>query len=373
MVLSLLFLISVLTIFGWMHYFVYRRISGGLAWNTFRCRMLLGVLVTAGGLFLAAMFLRRSAAWAGFFLTAVHWLGILSIFVSAFFLERLCSLVWDKKRKIFTLAALGLASTVSLLSLWNGTRDPILREVRVPIRNLQDSLQGFTLVQLSDLHLGHSMSVAQWERTVRRVLDLKADLIVITGDILDREVCETEPGYCLGLKALQAPQGVLAVPGNHDYYAGFPYVAGVLRAAGIRLLINEWVGLAGGLQVAGVDDTEGWNHNTRGPDLAWALRGTDAEKPLLLLMHRPSRLSSDLRSVVDLQLSGHTHGGQIPPLDLLNWLLFPYWHGLYSENGTYIYTSCGTSTWGPRMRFLTRSEIVLLRLVRSLESESRIQ
>lgn len=360
----LIFFVIVLSVFGGMHVLVYRRIAGGLNLDVCWRRLLIGALTTGAGLFLAAMFLRRSAAWAGFFLTAVHWLGILSIFVSAFFLEKLCSLVWDKKRKIFTLAALGLAAAVSLFSLWNGTRDPILREVQVPIRNLPDSLRGFTLVQLSDLHLGHSMSVAQWERTVRRVLDLKADLIVITGDILDREVCETEPGYCLGLKTLQAPQGVLAVPGNHDYYAGFPYVAGVLREAGIRLLINERLELTGGLQVAGVDDSEGWNRNTRGPDLAWALRGVDTEKPLLLLMHRPSRLSLDLRSAVDLQLSGHTHGGQIPPLDLLNWLLFPYWHGLYSENGTYIYTSCGTSTWGPRMRFLTRSEIVRIRLVR---------
>ncbi len=355
-----------LSIFVGMHAFVYRRIQGGLRLAPRPRYSLLAFLALGGLLFLGAMIARRSGAWAPFFLVFVHWLGFLAIGCSGLFLEFVFSLLFPEKRRRIVWLALILIGIAIPASVFLGRSDPVLREVPVAVRDLPDFLEGYTIVHLSDLHLGHSMPAAQLQRIVSQVNGLNSSLVVITGDVFDRQLCETED-YCRILSQLRAAHGVWAVSGNHDVYNGIDYFYQAMAGAGIGALRNRLVVLENGLQLVGMEDDygsfEGERRNPRSALQAAILR-RDSGKPILLLSHRPTRFADAVEQGILLQLSGHTHAGQIPPTDFLVWLLFRYSHGLYREGNSYMHTSAGTSTWGPRMRLFTPSEIVRLTLTR---------
>ncbi len=166
------------------------------------------------------------------------------------------------------------------------------------------------------------------------------------------------------LLELKAKHGVLAVTGNHEFYAGIDLFLELARKSNWRVLRNETWSLDNKLDVIGLDDDAGRGFKSPGPDLEAALRTPTANVPRVLLYHRPNSFAEAVSRGVDLQLSGHTHAGQIPPMDLLVWLTYRYPAGLYRLGRSHIHTSAGTGTWGPPMRFLSRSEIVELTLVR---------
>ena len=222
---------------------------------------------------------------------------------------------------------------------------------------------GFTLVHLSDLHLGPLTSVDRLRGIVDRVNGPSPDLVVITGDLIDPDI-DQEATFCRCLEAIKARHGVLAVAGNHDYQAGYERFLRVARCSNITVLQNERRLIAGAIQVAGVDEAAGRSFAEGGPDLAKALAGSDPDRPVILLAHQPDGFDRAVRKGIDLQLSGHSHAGQIPPLDGLVWLISPYSYGLVAKGRSQIYTSCGTGTSGPPMRLFSRNEIVRFTLVR---------
>ena len=236
-------------------------------------------------------------------------------------------------------------------------------DVEVAIAKLPRALDGFTIVQLSDLHVGLTIDRAFVQRVVDRTNALSPDLIALTGDLIDGTVEDLRDDVA-PLGELRAKHGVYAVTGNHEYYAGAdPWIAEITRL-GARYLRNQRVAIADGLDLAGVDDHGASSYRGHGEDLGAALADRDPSRALVLLAHQPRQVRRAAKYGVDLQLSGHTHGGQIWP-----------WHylvrlqqggllaGRYEHEGTQLYVTRGCGYWGPPVRLLAPLEItrVILR------------
>ncbi|MFC1743929.1 metallophosphoesterase [Candidatus Riflebacteria bacterium] len=234
-----------------------------------------------------------------------------------------------------------------------------MREFSIPIKNLPENLKGFVIVQLSDLHINRLKSEKTFQAIADTVNSLSPDLIAITGDIMDRGHDKNYVGIFRGLKA---KYGTLAVTGNHDFYEGVDNLMRFAKESNMKVLRNENITIAGELRFAGVDDITARRFGGKGMDLEKALKGSNAEEPIILLAHQPQYYAEAEKLGVDLMLAGHTHAGQIPPFIFLIPIIFKFHHGVGKYGAMHIHTSCGTSTWGPPMRLCTRSEIVKITL-----------
>jgi predicted MPP superfamily phosphohydrolase len=236
-------------------------------------------------------------------------------------------------------------------------------DVEVRLAKLPRALDGFTIVQLSDLHTGLTIDRGFVQRVVDRANALAPDVIALTGDLIDGPVAELRD-HVAPLGSLRAKHGVFAITGNHEYYAGADAWIEEITRLGARYLRNERVTLAPGLDLAGVDDYSADRYRGHGEDIPAATAGRDPSHALVLLAHQPRQVKNAAKYGVDLQLSGHTHGGQIWP-----------WHyivrlqqggllaGLYQHEGTQLYVTRGCGYWGPPVRLLAPLEItrVILR------------
>ena len=248
-------------------------------------------------------------------------------------------------------------------ALRRGLAPPQLRRVAVPLARWPRALDGFRIVQLSDVHLGPLLDRRFAAALTERVNALAPDLVVVTGDLVDGGVgrigAEAEP-----LGALRARHGVFFVTGNHDYYSGADDWVARMTGLGWRALRNERVAIerdGAAFDLAGVDDHHGaLVEPGGGEDLEKALAGRDPARPVVLLAHDPATFRRALRCGVDLQLSGHTHGGQIWPFRWAVRLTVPWIAGLYREGASAVYVSCGTGFWGPPMRLGAPAEITEL-------------
>ncbi len=243
-----------------------------------------------------------------------------------------------------------------------------VKEVEIPLRRLPATMDGFTLVQITDVHIGSMLGQKFVADVVASVNALDADLVAITGDLVDGSVEDLAPAVA-PLAELRSRHGVYFVTGNHEYYSGVEGWEAHLPSLGIRVLRNERVTIGEGevsFDLAGIDD---WNARGmapgHGPDLPRALAGRDPSRELVLLAHQPRAVIEAAALGVGLQLSGHTHGGQIWPWTYLVYLQQPFVAGLGRERDTHIYVSRGTGFWGPPMRLLAPAEItkVVLRSV----------
>jgi hypothetical protein len=238
--------------------------------------------------------------------------------------------------------------------------------VRVPITKLPKDLDGYTIVQISDLHVGPTIGRAFVEEVVAKANAQRPDAVVITGDLVDGSVDQLEEAIA-PLADLRAKDGVFFVTGNHEYYSGVDAWLAHLRKLGVRVLRNERVALrdaaGGGLDLAGVDD-----HSARrfgrghGTDLERALGDRDASRAVVLLAHQPKTFLEAVAHGIDLQLSGHTHGGQIWPWGYAVKLDQPHIAGLSREGASQIYVSRGTGYWGPPMRVGAPAEVTRVEL-----------
>jgi predicted MPP superfamily phosphohydrolase len=233
-------------------------------------------------------------------------------------------------------------------------------ELRVRMPNLSSELR---VAQISDVHMGLVVRGSRLEQIVNKVNSLQPDLIVITGDLVDAEALHVEDMIPL-LQRLKAHHGVFAVTGNHEFYAGVGKVEAFLKQAGVTLLRNRSVTVAGGLQLVGLDDPVVSRFTGQPPP-----RITDVMergKPTLLLLHTPVTALERLAAAgIHLQLSGHTHKGQLWPFNHIVKLIYkqtPY--GLFSNGDATIYVSRGVGTWGPPMRVGAPPEITLVTLTR---------
>jgi len=242
---------------------------------------------------------------------------------------------------------------------------PAVKHVRVTLPGLPQQFDGFTIAQLTDLHLGPMRSGEWLAQVVAKTNAQKPDLVAITGDLVDGSVAELGADVA-PLRSLKAPEGVFFVTGNHEYFNDLQGWMKHLPGLGLRVLHNQHVTIQRGgaaFDLAGVDDPTGRRFAVgHGTDVPQALRGHDPARPVVLLAHQPNVIDDAARHGVKLVLSGHTHGGQLWPFVYLVGLSQPYLGGLHDHAGTQIYVSHGTGFWGPPMRLGTTAEITLVTL-----------
>jgi uncharacterized protein len=230
-------------------------------------------------------------------------------------------------------------------------------DVEFVLPKLPRALDGFTIVQLSDLHTGLTIDRAFVERVVDHANALAPDLIALTGDLVDGPVDDLRDDVA-PFARLRAKHGVFAVTGNHEYYAGADAWIAEITRLGARYLRNERVTIAPGLELAGVDDYGADKYPGHGEDLPRATAGRDPSSALVLLAHQPRQVRHAAEHGVDLQLSGHTHGGQIWPWHYIVRIQQGGWlAGRYEHQGTQLYVTRGCGYWGPPVRLLAPLEI----------------
>jgi predicted MPP superfamily phosphohydrolase len=286
---------------------------------------------------------------------------------------------WNALRPWSALAVLAIATATSAIGFLNARRTAGVKRVEVPIRGLPQALEGFTIAQLSDIHVGPTIRNSYIQRIVDAVNRLGADAIAITGDLVDGSVAELRE-HIAPLAGLRARHGTFVVNGNHEYYAGAHAWIDELRRLGLKVLLNEHVVLQtrnvrgaqtdeelfeSALVLAGVTDfTAGHFDAAHASDPHLALH--DAP-PLVhtrvLLAHQPRSAPVAAAAGYQLQLSGHTHGGQFFPWNLFVPMQQPFTAGLHKLHDMWVYVSRGTGYWGPPKRFGAPSEITLLTLV----------
>ena len=354
----IIFIVIVSAVYFGLHFFVYKCLTRSLVQVPHWQKALKWFLLLSGLSFYVAMFSGRlfkfHLSWLNFY--AFTWLGVLAIAFFFFLIQFGLSKIFPSRTNLLAVIALVFIAVISLVSLVNGLQAPVVRRFTIPIKQLPRELSGFTIVQLSDVHLEAYKSKKRFAAIVDTVDKLNPDLVVITGDLIDGNVCEEEV-FCEKLKGLNTSRGVLAITGNHEFYAGLDAFMELANRSNIKVLRNEVATIAGSLQIIGLDDDTARQFGAKGPDLEALIKTCDPDKPIILLYHRPDGFDRAARLGVDLQLSGHTHAGQIPPMDLLVQLYYKYPAGLYEKDGAYIYTSSGTGVWGPEMRFLSKNEI----------------
>jgi predicted MPP superfamily phosphohydrolase len=238
---------------------------------------------------------------------------------------------------------------------------PTLERVRVPLAKLPRTMDGFRIAVVSDIHLGPLAGKAHAERVVAAVNRLDADVIAMVGDLVDGSVDELSAAAA-PLRQLSARHGSFFVTGNHEYYSGVEQWLAELPRLGLRVLRNERLPIDG-LDLAGVNDLAGNDMGGGlGPDFRAALADRDQARPVVLMAHQPVQAREAARYGVDLQLSGHTHGGQMVPFNLLVKLQQPIVSGLGEVDGTKVYVTDGAGFWGPPVRVGVPPQVSLVEL-----------
>lgn len=264
-------------------------------------------------------------------------------------------------KKSLDITAVGVIASTNAKAI-NNARDIELEHVNIKLDKLNKS---YTIAQLSDIHIGGLINANFIADLVERVNTLKADIIVITGDLVDTKLNFAQKALD-ELKNLKATYGVYFIVGNHEYFHGVKPIIDYVNSLGIKVLENQSVYIGKenqGFNLCGVYDRFGDSFGDFKPDINKALKDIK-NSPTILLAHQPKYLE-ELKdtSKIDLVLSGHTHGGQIFPFNFLVKLQQPYVKGLHQHNNTtQIYINKGTGFWGPPMRLGASSEITFIKL-----------
>ncbi|TNH25584.1 metallophosphoesterase [Micromonospora orduensis] len=242
---------------------------------------------------------------------------------------------------------------------------PRLDRVRIPLAKLPRSMDGLRIATVSDIHLGPLRGRAHTERIVAAINRLDADLVAVVGDLVDGSVAELGSAVA-PLRGLRSRYGSFFVTGNHEYYSGVEEWVQEVDRLGLRVLQNrrqEIQARGGVLDLAGVNDLTGAGTGlAAGPDFAAALGDRDPSRPVILLAHQPLAAVEAATYGVDLQLSGHTHGGQMVPFNLAVRLEQPVVSGLGEVDGTKVYVTNGAGFWGPPVRVGAEPQISLVEL-----------
>jgi predicted MPP superfamily phosphohydrolase len=340
---------------------------------------------TAGWFLLALLFISIPAGFAASrlraraFADAVQWVSYL--WIGAFGLLLTALVATDVVRWVAVglggfpreqaqrVQALAVALGVLPLLGWGlfRARRPVLERRRVAVKSLPEALEGLRIVQISDLHLGPTLGRAFLRKVVDRVNALAPDIVAVTGDLVDGFV-PTLRDEVAPVADLKGRLGVFYVTGNHEMYYGAAAWEAEVARLGLTVLHNEHRVLSHGgaqLVLAGITDHDGGHFSlAHAPDAARAFAGAREGVPRILLAHQPRSARHAAPFRVDLQLSGHTHGGQIFPFMFLVRLQQPVIRGLREISGVPVYTHRGTGYWGPPLRIGASPEIAELTLVR---------
>jgi predicted MPP superfamily phosphohydrolase len=371
----LVFLSMVLTIWGGMHYFVWSH----LAWATALPAQAQGTIAfvlfgLAVATFVSLLRVLPRAIAAPLWTVAFVWAGFVFLLFFLFFgadilfaIGRHVSPGTGAIEAARTEAAvvLGLAVMLTLRAFLTARGDAPVRRVEVTLDRLPKASSGFSIVQVTDLHISPDTKVGRVRRLVDRVNALAPDLIALTGDLVDGSP-EVLREAIQPLSDLRARHGTFFVTGNHEYFSGADRWIAAYRALGVRVLHNERVAIGnddGGFDLAGVPDWRGGSFGPHHqPRLAEVLAGRPAHREVVLLAHQPRQFAEAAELDVGLQISGHTHGGQIWPFTWIIRLVERWVSGLYRIGRSQLYVSRGTGFWGPPMRLAAPPEITHITL-----------
>lgn len=309
-------------------------------------------------------------AWAGY-----TWMGVLFLFLSislpldaykllvygaGVLLSRDFSMLMLSSRSIFMIPFL-LSMLISVYGYFEAN-NIILERVRIETEKLPGQISRLRIVQISDVHLGLIVRYKRLKSILDIVKEADADILVSTGDLVDAQMNHFD-GIVELLQEIKPRYGKFAVTGNHEFYAGIDQALDFTEKAGFHILRGEVVNIKGLINIAGLDDPAGQHYNgSVGKTGKEMLAGVSKSVFTLLLKHRPL---PEEQGLFDLQLSGHTHNGQIFPFNLITGLEYPVNKGLYEiAEGSYMYVSRGSGTWGPPIRFFSPPEVTVIDLVR---------
>ncbi len=370
-------ILTVLSLLALLHFYIGLRLLPVLQLGTAGVAIGIGLLVMSTVLLPAGLVASRFKRWR--WSDQLAWTGMLAM---GFFSSLL---VLTVVRDIVLLAlmpfgagtpdivrgtALAVPWTalgITLIGFVNARRVARVVEVDVPIAGLPAALHGYTIVQVSDIHVGPTIKHGYLSAIVARVNALKPDAIAITGDLVDGSVARLAR-HTAPLAQLSARDGTFFVTGNHEYYSGARAWIAELRRLGLTVLLNEHVVCerdGESLIIAGVTDftAHQFDPSHRSDARAAAAGAPRNVRAKILLAHQPRSAPAASAAGFDLQLSGHTHGGQFFPWNLFVPLQQPFTAGLNRLNALWVYTSRGTGYWGPPKRFGAPSEITRVRLV----------
>jgi len=366
------FVTIVLTVLALMHLYVYWAAVCAVS-HARRVRLLGGGVLAAFGLVTVAAFVTRRTPGVPLALPYVGyvWLGVLLylvLFLAAGELVRFAARRFDAgRRRLLSRVVVGAALGAALGTIGYGLA--VARRVRVERREvvldrLAPAFDGFTVAAVSDIHLGHFTGGADLARIVTMINSAEPDVVAVVGDLVDGGVAELGAAAA-PLRDLVAP--TYFVTGNHEYFSDAADWVAYLPTLGVRVLRNEHEQLRRGpavLTIAGCDDrtAAGSGVPGHGFDLDAALRGRDPAAAVVLLCHQPVMVDRAARAGVDLQISGHTHGGQLWPITHLALVDQPVLAGLVRVGPTWLYVTRGVGFWGPPARVGSPPEITLLTL-----------
>jgi predicted MPP superfamily phosphohydrolase len=369
-------LFTVATLLALLHLYIGLRLIPAMSLGSLGVGAGIALLAASALLVLAGLF---SSTFKRFrFSEQLTWAGLLSMgyFSSLLVLTLLreaallaASLLGADISRASAVAVPLLALAVTLIGFVNARRVARVVDVEVPIAGLPAQFDGYSIVQISDIHVGPTIKRGYLDAIVDRVNALAPDAIAITGDIVDGTV-KRLGAHTAPFARLAARDGAYFVTGNHEYYSGAAEWIAEMRRLGVTVLLNQHVVVerdGAGLMIAGVTDFMAHHFDeTHRSDPHAAAAGAAANvQARVLLAHQPRSAEAAADAGFDLQLSGHTHGGQFFPWNLFVPLQQPYTAGLNRLRSLWVYTSRGTGYWGPPKRFGAPSEITRVRLVRA--------
>lgn len=350
-----LFFIFFFVVYFGMHFYVFARLSNYLQ-ITRNLWFYLVLLFLAGG-FPLASFLERTVngqVTRVFYALSATWLGAVFLLFMSLLVYEILRLVTKTNDKVGGLVVMLLVLVLLLYGIVNAMLIRV-NHVEVPIADLKDPV---TIVQLSDIHLGTIHNSEYMTRIVNKINAINPDIVMITGDFFDSSA-RIDAHTVSPLNSIKAK--TFFSLGNHEIYEGVDDVMRIMNTTSVQTLRNDVVKYKG-LQIVGIDNPD--REFLKGNSTIAGMK-LNRSMPTVLMFHPPQGLDDAVAAGVDLQLSGHTHNGQIFPFNLVVRMFFPRIQGLYEYKGMWLHVSPGTGTWGPPMRIGSRSEITVLELVKS--------
>ncbi len=375
----IVFLVIVLLVYGSINYYILRRTwqalagSPGLRWVFFSLFLLL-ILAYPAGRFLERR-IGNSVSALVITVGAYYFALMIYLLVAAWVVDLLR--LGDRLFRIFPEAvrrdppgsariaffvAVGAAVLTVVVGHLN-TLHPRFKRLDLKIDKPAGQLRELKIASASDIHIGTVTGTETLERIIKGMNSLNPDLAFLPGDVFDEDVSgerAREVSRLLG--SIRAPLGVYACTGNHDYYAGIERCLENLKLGGVTVLQDEAVKVADSFYLVGRKDPSSVRRGEKRTPLKDIAGGCDPALPLILLDHQPLKLEEAARNGIDFQISGHTHAGQLFPLNLINQLVWEVYWGYSRKGGTQYYVSCGAGTWGPPVRTGSHPEIVEIRL-----------
>jgi hypothetical protein len=372
------FLLVYLSVYPLVHYYLFRKIRAALPLGR---KAKTGIVLFMAAM-IAAPIVIRLAEGVGIetgarFLayTSFSWMGLLFLFITLAatvdvgrFIILAAEKIQQRKfiqarvspRHLLTILVI-LVVAVYGYGLFEAA-DIRLEHIQITSPKITEKTGKIRIAQISDVHLGLIVREERLKRILNQINEAKPDILVSTGDLVDGQLNHLiqEAGL---LTAIKPPLGKFAITGNHEFYAGLPDALDFTKKAGFTILRDQGL-VIGGINLVGVDDPAvrllGISDTVSEHDL---LLAQPKENFTLLLKHRPD-IATDSRGLFDLQLSGHTHKGQIFPFNLLTWFFFPQHAGQLTRlKSGFLYLSRGTGTWGPPIRFLAPPEVTIIDLI----------